>query len=84
MREEARGSYSRRGSVIDEAERLSCPILAVDGWSDGYSNSALSLVGARPDPVREIVGPWGHHYPDHGHSGPAVGLQQPALGWREH
>ena len=84
VREEARGDYWRRGSIIHEAERLSRPILAVGGWSDGYSNSVMSLVGARPDLVRGVVGPWGHHYPDHGHPGPAMGFQQLALGWWDH
>ena len=84
VREEARGDYWRRGSVIHEAERLSCPILAVGGWSDGYSSSVMSLVDARPDLVRGVVGPWGHHYPDHGRPGPAIGFQQLALGWWDH
>ena len=84
VREEARGAYWRRGSVIHETERLSCPILAVGGWSDGYSNSVMSLVGARPDLVWGVVGPWGHHYPDQGHPGPAIGFQQLALGWWDH
>ena len=84
VREEARGAYWRRGSVIHEAERLSCPILAVGGWSDGYSNSVMSLAGARPDLVWGVVGPWGHHYPDHGHPGPAIGFQELALGWWDH
>ncbi len=81
VREEARGAYWRHGSVIHEAERLSRPVLAVGGWSDRYSNSVMSLVSARPDLVWGIVGPWGHHYPDHGHPGPAIGFQQLALAW---
>jgi len=41
----------------------------------------MSLVSARPDLVWGVVGPWGHHYPDHGHPGPAVGFQALALAW---
>lgn len=81
VREEARGAYWRHGSVVHQAERLSRPVLAVGGWSDRYSNSVMSLVSARPDLVWGIVGPWGHHYPDHGHPGPAIGFQQLALAW---
>ena len=84
VREEARGAYWRRGSVIHAPERLSRPILAVGGWSDGYSNSVMSLADARPDLVWGVVGPWGHHYPDHGHPGPAIGFQHLALGWWDH
>ena len=81
MREEARGGYWRHGSVIHQAERLTRPILAVGGWSDRYSNSVMSLVSARPDLVWGVVGAWGHHYPDHGRPGPAMGFQQLALAW---
>lgn len=81
VRQEARGTYWRHGSVIHQADRLSRPILAVGGWSDRYSNSVMSLVSARPDLVWGIVGPWGHHYPDQGQPGPAIGFQTLALDW---
>ncbi|MDP5215684.1 CocE/NonD family hydrolase [Ruegeria sp. 2205SS24-7] len=84
VREEARGRYWRHGSVIHQADHLSRPILAVGGWSDRYSNSVMSLVSARPDLVWGLVGPWGHHYPDHGQPGPAMGFQQVALEWWDH
>ncbi|MEM8813501.1 MAG: CocE/NonD family hydrolase [Pseudomonadota bacterium] len=84
VREEARGSYWRHGSIKHQADRIGCPILSVGGWSDRYSNSVMSLVDARPDRVWGIVGPWGHHYPDHGHPGPAIGFQQVAVDWWNH
>ena len=84
VREEARGAYWRHGSVMHQSDRLSRPILAVGGWSDRYSNSVMSLVSARPDLVWGVVGPWGHHYPDQGHPGPAMGFQQLALAWWDH
>ena len=79
-----RGDYWRKGSVRFEAERLSCPILTVGGWSDRYSNSVMPLVQARPDIAWGIVGPWGHHYPDQGDPGPAIGFQDLALEWWNH
>ena len=81
LRETRRDPYWRRGSVRFEADKLSCPILAIGGWSDRYSNSVMPLVEARPDICRGIVGPWGHHYPDHGEPGPAIGFQALALEW---
>lgn len=84
VREEARGRYWRRGSVKHRAARIACPVLAVGGWSDRYSNSVMSLVDARPDLAWGIVGPWGHHYPDQGHPGPGIGFQQVALEWWDH
>lgn len=84
VRHEARGEYWRHGSVIHQADRLSRPILAIGGWSDRYSNSVISLLSARPDLVWGVVGPWGHHYPDQGHPGPAMGFQQLSLEWWDH
>ncbi|MEJ1996334.1 MAG: CocE/NonD family hydrolase [Limibacillus sp.] len=84
VREEARGSYWRRGSVKHEVGRINCPVLAIGGWSDRYSNSVMSLVDACPEKVWGIVGPWGHHYPDQGQPGPAIGFQEVALDWWDH
>ncbi len=84
VREEARGAYWRSGSVRFDSEMMTCPILAVGGWSDRYSNSVMSLADARPDKVWGIVGPWGHHYPDVGHPGPGMDFQRVALEWWNH
>ncbi|MEX0340828.1 MAG: CocE/NonD family hydrolase [Arenibacterium sp.] len=84
LRERGRGAYWRHGSVRHQTSDLSVPILSVGGWSDRYSNSVMSLVDARPDLVWGVVGPWGHHYPDHGAPGPAIGFQHLALDWWSH
>lgn len=84
LRADARGTYWRHGSVIHNARALSVPILSVGGWSDRYSNSVMALVNARPDKVWGMIGPWGHHYPDQGSPGPAIGFQHLALEWWDH
>ncbi len=84
VREEERSAYWQWGSVARQAGRLSCPVLAIGGWSDRYSNSVMSLVELNPEKVWGIVGPWGHHYPDLGHPGPAIHFQREALGWWDH
>ena len=81
---QTRGSYWRRGSVKFNTDDLSCPILAIGGWADRYSSSVIGLVEARPDLCYGIVGPWGHHYPDHGEPGPAMNFQDVALAWWDH
>ena len=78
------GNYWRHGSVNFSTDRLSCPILAIGGWADRYSNSVMGLVQARPDLCSGIVGSWGHHYPDQGEPGPAISFQDVALAWWDH
>ena len=84
VRHRFRGEYWRRGSVRFASERLGCPVLAIGGWSDRYSNAVMPLVEARSDNCWGIVGPWGHSYPDQGEPGPAAGFQQIALAWWNH
>jgi putative CocE/NonD family hydrolase len=84
IRNPTRSEYWRHGSARFSTERLSCPILAIGGWADRYSNSVMGLVQARPDLCWGIVGPWGHHYPDQGEPGPAIGFQEVALAWWDH
>ncbi|MYA88397.1 MAG: CocE/NonD family hydrolase [Boseongicola sp. SB0662_bin_57] len=81
---QTRRAYWRHGSVTFSTNDLSCPILAIGGWADRYSNSVIGLVRARPDLCHGIVGPWGHHYPDHGEPGPAMSFQDVALTWWDH
>ncbi len=84
IRHRTRGEYWRHGSVKFSAGQLSCPVLSIGGWADRYSNSVMGLVQARPDICWGVVGPWGHHYPDQGEPGPAIGFQNLALEWWDH
>lgn len=79
-----RGEYWRHGSVVFSSKQLSCPILAIGGWSDRYSNMVMDLVKLRPDICWGIVGAWGHHYPDQGEPGPAISFQDLSLEWWNH
>ena len=78
---EMRDDYWCKGSVSDQPGSLRCPVLAIGGWSDRYSNTVMNLVADNPENCWGIVGPWGHHYPDVGRPGPALDFQQQALRW---
>ncbi|MDJ0779463.1 MAG: CocE/NonD family hydrolase [Gammaproteobacteria bacterium] len=78
---ETRDSYWRHGSVCETPGTFDCPVLAIGGWADRYSNTVMNLLTDNPAIAWGIVGPWGHHYPDHGTPGPAIGFQQEALRW---
>lgn len=69
-----RDAYWRQGSVRDDLSRIACPVLAVAGWADGYSDSALRLLEGLSVPRRALIGPWGHNDPVHGVPAPAVGI----------
>ena len=73
LRHPLRDAYWRHGSVGEAPARIACPVYAVGGWADGYTNAVPRLVAALPDRCQGLVGPWGHLYPHEGRPGPAIG-----------
>jgi len=79
-----RDEYWRHGSVAEDRSRIVCPVFAVGGWADGYTNAVPRLVAGLAAPCRGLVGPWGHVYPHQGVPGPAIGFLQEALRFFDH
>lgn len=76
--------YWRHGSVQEDWSAIECPVLAVGGWADSYTNAVPRLLSNLQAPRRGIIGPWGHIYPQDGVPGPAFGFLQEALRWWDH
>ncbi len=81
LRHQRRDAYWRHGSVCEDYEAIRCPVYAVSGWSDGYSNAVFRLLAHLRVPRKGLVGPWSHKYPHLGVPGPAVGFLQECLRW---
>jgi len=78
LRHPLRDAYWRQGSVCEDYAAIACPVYAVGGWADAYSNAIPRLLAGLRAPRRGLVGPWGHAYPHEGVPGPAVGFLQDA------
>lgn len=77
-----RDEYWRRGSASENYARIDAAVLAVGGWSDPYRDTVLRLVENLPGPVKGIIGPWSHQYPDRELApGPQIGFLQETLRW---
>ncbi|MBF4618660.1 CocE/NonD family hydrolase [Clavibacter sp. VKM Ac-2873] len=77
-----RDDYWRHGSVCEDYSSIGAAVLAVGGWADPYRDAVLRLVENLPGPVKGIVGPWSHQYPDRGLApGPSIGFLQETLRW---
>jgi putative CocE/NonD family hydrolase len=84
LRHQRRDSYWRHGSVCEDYSAVRCPVLAVSGWADGYSNSVFRLLQHLDVPRRGLIGPWSHKYPHLGRPGPAIGFLQELVRWWDH
>ncbi|WP_371812156.1 CocE/NonD family hydrolase [Frigoribacterium sp. CFBP 8766] len=77
-----RDDYWRHGSVCEDYSSITAAVLAVGGWADPYRDAVLRLVSNLDAPVKGIVGPWSHQYPDRGLApGPGIGFLQETLRW---
>ena len=81
LRHQRRDSYWEHGSVSEDYGAIQCPVMAVGGWADGYTNAIFRLLEHLSVPRLGLIGPWGHKYPHMGKPGPAVGFLQEALRW---
>ncbi|MGD0721238.1 MAG: CocE/NonD family hydrolase [Roseiarcus sp.] len=79
-----RDAYWRHGSVCEDFAAIACPVLAVGGWADAYTNAVPRLLAGLKVPRRGLIGPWAHLYPQDGRPGPAIGFLQEALRWWDH
>ncbi|MGI9390835.1 MAG: CocE/NonD family hydrolase, partial [Boseongicola sp.] len=81
VKHQRRDDYWKHGSVCEDYSLIKCPVYAVGGWSDSYTNSVLRLMQGLSGPRKAIIGPWGHQYPHQALPGPAIGYLQEALRW---
>ncbi len=81
MRHQHRDDYWKHGSVCEDYGAIVCPVLAVSGWADGYSNAVFRLMEHLSVPRKGLLGPWSHKYPHEGVPGPAIGFLQEARDW---
>jgi hypothetical protein len=59
-------------------------VYLVGGWADGYRDAILRTLEHYHGPVKALIGPWCHAWPQHGEPGPAIGFLQEALRWWDH
>jgi putative CocE/NonD family hydrolase len=79
-----RDAYWRHGSVCEDFAAIQCPVFAVGGWADAYTNAIPRLLAGLKAPRLGLIGPWAHVYPQDGAPGPAIGFLQEALRWWDH
>ncbi|HKL78580.1 MAG TPA: CocE/NonD family hydrolase, partial [Gammaproteobacteria bacterium] len=81
LRHQRRDAYWKHGSICEDYGAVQCPVFAVSGWADGYSNAVFRMLEHLDGPRKGLIGPWSHKYPHMGKPGPAIGFLQEALRW---
>jgi len=81
LEHQRRDDYWKHGSVCEDYAAIRCPVYAVSGWADGYSNSVFRLLAGLDVPRKGLIGPWSHKFPHVGVPGPAIGFLQECIRW---
>jgi putative CocE/NonD family hydrolase len=78
---QSRDAYWKHGSICEDWDRMTVPILSIGGWNDNYMNTVAALMENARGPVKGIIGPWVHQYPHTAVPGPKIGFLQLAIRW---
>ena len=84
MSHQSRDDFWKHGSVCEDYTAITCPVYAIGGWADGYSNSIPRLLEHLECPKKGLIGPWAHNFPHDALPGPCIGFLQEALRWWDH
>jgi uncharacterized protein len=84
MRHQWRDDFWKHGSVCENFSAIQCPVYAIGGWADGYTNAIPRLMEHLSCPKKALIGPWAHNFPHDGIPGPAIGFLQEAVRWWDH
>jgi hypothetical protein len=79
-----RDEYWKQGSVCENYAAIECPVYAVGGFVDGYTNTVPRLLEGLSVPRKGLIGPWAHAFPDDALPGPSIGFLQEAVRWFDH
>jgi uncharacterized protein len=79
-----RDEYWQQGSVCEDYSAIECPVYAVGGFADGYTNAVPRLLAGLSVPRKGLVGPWAHAFPDDAVPGPSIGFLQESVRWWDH
>lgn len=84
MRHLTRDAYWEHGSVCEDYGAIRCPVYAIGGWADGYTNAVSRLLANLTVPRKGLIGPWAHNFPHDARPGPEIGYLQEAVRWWDH
>ena len=81
LKHQRRTDFWRHGSVCEDYGAIACPVFAVGGWADSYTNAVPRLLEGLTVPRLGLIGPWAHIYPHDGVPGPAIDFLGEATRW---
>jgi putative CocE/NonD family hydrolase len=84
LRHQRRDAFWKHGSVNEDYSSIVCPVFAVGGYLDGYSNAIFRLLANLKVPRMGLIGPWAHAFPHLGVPNPQFNFLAECVRWFDH
>jgi putative CocE/NonD family hydrolase len=75
------GPFWDRTALIRRYDSLHIPTFLIGGWYDGYRDSIPRMLEHVKAPVKALLGPWNHTYPDSPYPKPGMEWRHEAVRW---
>jgi len=83
-RQQRDGPFWNRASLNSGYGRIIIPTFVIGGWYDGYRDAVLRMLAEMKSPVKAIIGPWNHTFPNMAVPPPAIEWRAEAVRWFDH
>jgi predicted acyl esterase len=78
------GPFWNRASLNSDYSRIRIPAFVIGGWYDGYRDSVPRMLEKLDTPVKGIIGPWAHTWPNWPYPKPGMEWRHEAVRWFDH
>jgi predicted acyl esterase len=75
------GEFWRRNSLRWNYPSIQIPVYLIGGLLDGYRDSIPRMLANMDVPMKAVIGPWPHAWPDNGVPGPNYEWRHEAIRW---
>ncbi len=75
------GPFWDRASLNSDYTKINIPVFMIGGWYDGYRDAVFRMMQHMKTPVKVMIGPWNHTFPNWADPPPAMEWRAEAVRW---
>ncbi len=83
-RQQRDGPFWNRASLDSDYSSIKIPTFVIGGWYDGYRDSVPRMLEKLDAPVKGMLGPWAHSWPNSAYPEPGIEWRHEAVRWFDH
>ena len=81
LKQQKDGEFWRKNSLRWDYQAIQVPVYLIGGLLDGYRDSIPRMLENMRVPVKAVIGPWPHAWPDNGVPGPNFEWRHEVIRW---